>query len=280
MVRRQAICFLFLSALICVFLNPAISAYAAVEPGEFTDGLLREYRTAFSNLEDRMIQAARGIFAALFLCQFAWAIIQICLQESLTFGAVIATIIRQFIMGGFFWWLLTQRWITKSIVESFEQLASSGLKVSELLFIMATTIEGLMRAVGENTGMTISGLALFLSGLCASLVMSYAMTVAISYLAIVMLENFIVSSVGLILLGFGGSEYTRNYALSYVKTLFHIGFKLFLATVIIQIGVRAFRMATTGVGSADDDAIIQICMNKLHLIYIISMMLLKGVSLY
>ena len=118
-----------------------------------------------------------------------------------------------------------------------------------------------MRAVGENTGMTISGLALFLSGLCASLVMSYAMTVAISYLAIVMLENFIVSSVGLILLGFGGSEYTRNYALSYVKTLFHIGFKLFLATVIIQIGVRAFRMATTGVGSADDDAIIQICMN-------------------
>ena len=71
MVRRQAICFLFLSALICVFLNPAISAYAAVEPGEFTDGLLREYRTAFSNLEDRMIQAARGIFAALFLCHLS-----------------------------------------------------------------------------------------------------------------------------------------------------------------------------------------------------------------
>jgi type IV secretion system protein TrbL len=65
---------------------------------------------------------------------------------------------------------------------------------------------------------------------------------------------------GLILLGFGGSEYTRNYALSYIKALVHIGFKLFLVTVIIYVGAYSFTRTTGGMVGSAADSLIQTCM--------------------
>jgi type IV secretory pathway TrbL component len=58
----------------------------------------------------------------------------------------------------------------------------------------------------------------------------------------------------------GGSEYTRNYALSYIKTLVHIGFKLFLVTVVIHVGVFAFMKTTWGMVGSDAESLIQTCM--------------------
>jgi type IV secretion system protein TrbL len=79
-------------------------------------------------------------------------------------------------------------------------------------------------------------------------------------MAIVLLENYIVGSLGLILLGFGGSDYTRNYALSYIKALVHIGFKLFLVTVIIYVGAYSFTRTTGGMVGGAADSLIQTCM--------------------
>jgi type IV secretion system protein TrbL len=69
-----------------------------------------------------------------------------------------------------------------------------------------------------------------------------------------------VGSLGLILLGFGGSEYTRSYALSYIKALVHIGFKLFLVTVIIYVGTYSFTKTTGGMIGSEADSLIQTCM--------------------
>jgi type IV secretion system protein TrbL len=124
---------------------------------------------------------------------------------------------------------------------------------------METGVQNIMGAVGKSSGV-IEGIALFLTGLSACVVMSFALTTAIAYMAVVLLENYIVASLGLILMGFGGSDYTRNYAFSYIRTLVHIGLKLFLATIIVQVGVIAFTQATMGLNNMDADSISQICM--------------------
>jgi type IV secretion system protein TrbL len=184
---------------------------------------------------------------------------QLCLHESLTFAAVVSLVIRQVMTGTFFWWLLFDRSILRGIVSSFSQLAQSGLSLSELIFLMETGVQNIMRAVGKSSGV-IEGIALFLTGLSACIVMSFAMTTAIAYMAVVMIENYVVASLGLILMGFGGSDYTRSYALSYIRTLVHIGLKLFLATIIVQVGVLAFTQATIGLNNMDADSISQNCM--------------------
>jgi type IV secretion system protein TrbL len=161
--------------------------------------------------------------------------------------------------GMFFWWLLFDRSILRGIVGSFSQLAQSGLTLSELITLMETAVLNIMDAVGKSSGV-IEGIALFLTGLSACVVMSFALTTAIAYMAVVSVENYIVGSLGLILMGFGGSDYTRSYALSYIRTLVHIGLKLFMATIIVQVGVVAFTQATMGLNNMDAVSVSQTCM--------------------
>jgi type IV secretion system protein TrbL len=161
--------------------------------------------------------------------------------------------------GMFFWWLLFDRSILRSIVGSFSQLAQSGLTLSELISLMETAVLNIMDAVGKSSGV-IEGIALFLTGLAACIVMSFALTTAIAYMAVVSVENYIVGSLGLILMGFGGSDYTRSYALSYIRTLVHIGLKLFMATIIVQVGIFAFTQATMGLNNMDAVSVSQTCM--------------------
>jgi type IV secretion system protein TrbL len=184
---------------------------------------------------------------------------QLCLHESLSFAAVVSAVIRQVMTGMFFWWLLFDRSILQGIVGSFSQLAQSGLSLSELIALMEIAVMNIMEAVGKSSGV-IEGIALFLTGLSACIVMSFALTTAIAYMALILLENYIVGSLGLILMGFGGSDYTRSYALSYIRTLVHIGLKLFLATIIVQTGVIAFTQATMGLNNMDANSISQTCM--------------------
>jgi type IV secretion system protein TrbL len=253
-------------ALICLAVAGALfysSPSAAAEFGTisaFTQGMLETFRASFQSFENKVHQAALALFAALFLCQFAWSVIQLMLTESLTFAAVVATVIRQGMTGAFFYWLLFDRSILKGIVDSFSQLANSGLSFTDLLFFMETAMQNIMTAVQGRGGLTLEGIALFFSGLAATLVLSYALTTAVGYMAIVLLENYIVGSLGLILLGFGGSDYTRNYALSYIKALVHIGFKLFLVTIIIYVGAYSFTRTTGGMVGSGTDSLIQTCM--------------------
>jgi type IV secretion system protein TrbL len=232
---------------------------AVEETAEFTDTMIKSFKDRFAAYEDRVWQAAMALFGLLFLCQFAWSVAQLCLHESLTFAAVISVVVRQVMTGMFFWWLLFDRSILKGIVGSFSQLAQSGLNLSELIFLMETAVQNIMSAVGKSSGI-VEGISLFLSGLSASIVMSFALTTAIAYMAVVMVENYVVGSLGLILMGFGGSDYTRSYALSYIRTLVHIGLKLFLATIIVQVGVLAFTHATVGLSNMDAVSISQTCM--------------------
>ena len=247
-----------LLALVLVALFASVS-YAADETAEFTDTMLQNFKDRFAAYEDKIWQAALALFGLLFLCQFAWSAAQLCLHESLTFASVVSLVIRQVMTGMFFWWLLFDRSILQGIVGSFSQLAASGLSLSELIFLMETAVLNIMQAVGKSSGV-IEGIALFLTGLSASIVMSFALTTAIAYMALILLENYIVGSLGLILMGFGGSDYTRSYALSYIRTLVHIGLKLFLATVIIQVGIFAFTQATMGLNAMDAESISQACM--------------------
>jgi type IV secretion system protein TrbL len=248
----------FLLALFLIVLFASVSG-AADETAKFTDTMLQNFKDRFAAYEDKIWQAALTLFGLLFLCQFTWSIAQLCLHESLSFVAVITVVVRQVMTGMFFWWLLFDRSILRGIVGSFSQLASSGLTLSELITLMETAVMNIMEAVGKSSGV-IEGIALFLTGLSACVIMSFALTTAIAYMAVVTVENYIVCSLGLILMGFGGSDYTRNYALSYIRALVHIGLKLFLATIIVQIGVFAFTQATMGLNNMDTTSISQTCM--------------------
>jgi type IV secretion system protein TrbL len=248
-----------LPALFLILFFASVSGAASAETSaEFADSMLQEFNHKFASYENQVWMAALTLFKFLFLCQFTWSALQLCLHESPTFATFVALLVRQTMTGMFFWWLLFDRSILRSIVSSFSELAGTGLSLSELIYIMENSVQKIMTAVGSP--MTLKGITLFFSGLFASIIMSFALTTAIAYMTVIMIENYIVGSLGLILMGFGGSDYTRNYAVSYIHTLVHVGLKLFMASAIVQIGVLAFADATTGLNNLDTESISQICM--------------------
>lgn len=250
--KKRAVFCVFLLLFLFAFSRSGVSeaaeapeAYSRV--GEFTQELLDKFQARFESFEDRIYKYALNLFYLLFLCQFAWAVIQLILSESATLTAVAVTVARQALTGGFFYWLLFDRTVLKTIIASFRTMAASTLSFSDLLFFVESSVCNIMTAIQLKGGFSLQGIALFLAGLVACTIMSFVLTSAIGFLAIVMLENYIVGSLGLILLGFGGSEFTRNYALSYIRALVHIGFKLFLVTVVLFVGTYAFQQLTGGI---------------------------------
>ena len=83
-------------------------------------GFISTFKSAMGEYAEKCYAAAKTLFYLLFLCQFVWAIIQLCLQESLSFATVVATIVRQIMAGGFFYWFLLDRTILDSIVKCAE----------------------------------------------------------------------------------------------------------------------------------------------------------------
>ena len=89
-------------------------------------GFISTFKSAMGEYAEKCYAAAKTLFYLLFLCQFVWAIIQLCLQESLSFATVVATIVRQIMAGGFFYWFLLDRTILDSIVKSFSALTGKS----------------------------------------------------------------------------------------------------------------------------------------------------------
>lgn len=287
MVKWTSLFVLFTVLFSCFLFAMPVHA-ADAEPAQFSDTLIKKFQERFGKIENDIREFAKRLFYFLFLSQFTWAVIQLFLQESLTFVAVIATVVRQIMMGGFFWWILADRTVLEQIIASFSQMAKSGITVSDMLFVAEVVAEKLMAKCAQSTGV-LSGFAVYITGLAASIVVLFTMATAVSYIAIVMIENFIVSSLGVILLGFGGSEYTRNYALSYIKTLVHIGFKLFLASIFVVIALSLLNDVVNAIVTDSNSSIMQGCLQLIacsflllaiiKVIPLISDTLISGVSM-
>lgn len=262
MLKKVVLCVFLLS----ISVNTAF-AVGVAQPDGIIDKTIRAYEKEFSLYTDTVHKAAMGLFASLFLCQFVWSVLQLFLQESLTFAAVITTVIRQVMTGAFFWWLLFDRSILETIIASFKGLSGLDLELARLAKMSVRQCSIIVSSTSLATGV-LEGLYIGLVGIVTAVIVAFALATATGYLAIVMLENYIVGSLGLILLGFGGSEYTRNYALSYIKTLVHIGFKLFLVSVILLIGIGIFSGITEDMALAlgsgvdvNNTSLLQSCTN-------------------
>ena len=155
--------FVFLILLVS-FLTTFSNVVFAATPDSVIDKMVGDFGDAFTGYTNTIYKAAMGLFAGLFLCQFTWSILQLFLQESLTFGAVIATLIRQLITGGFFWWLLFDRSILETIVASFKALSGQDLELAQLAKISVNLCRSVLTHTSAASGM-MEGLYIGLVGL-------------------------------------------------------------------------------------------------------------------
>lgn len=232
---------LFVGLLLCPLL--AHAAYTPVPtqiPSNNTlDGFVLLYKNKANLWQATIVNYTRYTFWCLAIIEFAWTASMMALRNA-DIQEWTVTVIKRIMCIGFFYALFVfgPVW-SKAIIDSFLQISNdasiaaggtANISPSSLfdmgadLFLDVTSHLGFLHVV---------------EGICAvfcGLILCIALAITCAYLTIAIIETYIAISAGIVLLGFGASRWTRDWAIGYLKYSVATGFKLFLTQLIIAIG--------------------------------------------
>jgi len=237
----------------------ALALVALVAPAAFAaennsfDRIVDLYRNGAENWEGPLLTIARRLFGLLVLCEFAWAMIRQVLKGS-DLAEFAGEIVNQIMYIGFFLFLMTNSTeLAHAIIDSFRKAGdiassasggSAGVRPSDIfeagLKIATATLKAALAAgataIPEAIGMIIA--AVFT--LCAFALIG-------AYMIIALVESYIISSAGVLMMGFGGSRMTKDYAVKALTYAVSVGAKLFVMQLIVGLGEGLMKTMSAGV---------------------------------
>jgi len=200
------------------------------------DGMIQTFSDASKAWEAPLLKIAIDLFWMLATIQFAWAMIGLAFKGA-DFNAWISTIVTQIMFIGFMSWLLTKfSWIAGSIIESFRKAAgqASGQNFFSPsdFFIKAWKLVG---DIYDKTSLLEPGNSLGL--IIAGIIIMICFALICAFMVVALVEMYIVISASVLLMGFGGSQWTKDYAIRAVQYAVSVGAKLFVLQLIAGLGV-------------------------------------------
>jgi type IV secretion system protein TrbL len=198
------------------------------------DQIVSQFQTRSSSWEGSLRSFALNTFGILAAIELAWAAIRLAFRGS-DVSEWLAEIVNQILFLGFFLALLENS-VTwgKAIVNSFRQAANgaggTGIAPSDVFASGVELAQKVMSHVtlwdpGASAGLIISGLVI---EVC------FALIAACMVLALV--ESYLVISMGVLFMAFGGTRWTKDYAISTVRYTVSVGAKLFVLQLLVSIG--------------------------------------------
>ncbi|HBA9354750.1 TPA: P-type conjugative transfer protein TrbL, partial [Escherichia coli] len=215
----------------------SVNAYAGqLDSSGLLDTLLDKFQQVASTWTLVIGDYANWLFWGMVLISMVWTFGMLAMQgEGLT--SALAEIVRFFAVIGFFYYLLINGpAISQSIINSMRQLAANALGTStgispssivDIAFVILTKVS----SAASIWSPMISTIMITV----AIIVLVVMALIAINML-IMLVSAWVLCYAGVILLGFGGSKWTSDIAINYLRTVLSIGIQLFTMTLIIGIG--------------------------------------------
>jgi type IV secretion system protein TrbL len=198
------------------------------------DQIVTEFQTRSAGWEATLRSFALNTFAILATIEFACAAIRLAFRGA-DVGEWLAEIVNQIFFLGFFLALL-QNSVTwgQAIVNSFRQAASAagggGIAPSDVFASGVELAQKVMSHVslwdpGASAGLIISGLVI---EVCFALIAAF--------MVLALVESYLIISMGVIFMAFGGSRWTKDFAISTVRYTLSVGARLFVLQLLVSIG--------------------------------------------
>ncbi|MBJ2304319.1 MULTISPECIES: P-type conjugative transfer protein TrbL [Pseudomonas] len=221
-----------------------LSAGSVMAAGDVTqsnemNGLLRMLYQAASEWSPRLQGYALKLLASLALIQLVWTFMPLVMKQA-DLGEVIGELIRFFMVIGFFYAVIEHSvpWAT-AVVDSFREAAGTASGLGRALQ------PGDMFAVAVNFSRTIvDGISLFSPGkavliaLVGCLVLLCFAFIA-AFMFVTLVESYVIINASVLFFGFGGSQWTRDFAIAPLRFVVAVGAKLFVLTLIVGIIVTS-----------------------------------------
>ncbi|GHS90005.1 hypothetical protein AGMMS49957_14600 [Synergistales bacterium] len=249
--RRQNTVRLIFAALFLLLLC-AVASYADVRTTAPVSGYVDKFKaftdsaTGITAKGGVFYKAAVRLFWLLAFIQFVWSGIQLALRGEWSLSSMSGVIVREILFIGFFYWILTlgasdynaateSRGLVNMITVGLKDMAKSvGMSYTSInpedFFIKCVHIMYSLTDVAFKYGVYSSVWAVVPYALTV-VALSFASAFAVLYL----LEWFLVVPVGVLLLGMGGSAWTKKFATNYIRVLISVGFKLMCLQVVLGV---------------------------------------------
>ncbi|MDO3445440.1 P-type conjugative transfer protein TrbL [Agrobacterium sp. V1] len=217
-------------AFVIVSFQPAIA-----QEGSVLTALQNEITTAAKGWESTIMDAARSLFWILAGIEIGIAAIWLALQAA-SLDTWFAELVRRIMFVGFFAFVLMQGpTFAKAIVDSLFQIGADGTTASPAdvfnagLAVATKMSEKVQFGLFEDNALAISAaFAMVLTVIAFSLVAAIFVSV--------MVEMYLGLLAGMIMLGLGGSSFTKDFAVRYLIYAFSVGMKLMALVMISRIG--------------------------------------------
>lgn len=187
----------------------------------------------------KLYDYAIRLFWLLTSIQFVWTFIPLVMKQA-DFGEIVGELLRFVLVVGFFLAVMkySVEW-SSAIVDSFREAAASASGLGRALE------PGDMLAVALDFGRTmVKGISVFspakglLIAVCAILVLACFAFIA-AFMFVTLVESYVIINASVLFFGFGGSQWTRDFAIAPMRFTVAIGAKLFVLTLIVGLIVQS-----------------------------------------
>ena len=211
----------------------------ALVTNNFLDSVVSTYQSKTAAWEDILRNYALGLFWILAGIEFLWNSIKLAIRGA-DISEFFAELLNRIMYIGFFLTLLlnSSAWST-AIVNSFRQAGSAAVASAGGTGGIAPS--NVMDAGWQILQQVVASMNLWnpgdslLIGLAAIIILiAFALTTALLIMALV--ESYFVISSGVILMGFGGSQWTNQFAINTIRYAVSVGAKLFMVQLVIGLG--------------------------------------------
>jgi len=213
----------------------AFVGIADAQDGSVLTDLENEMRSAAAGWEDRIMQAARSLFWILAGIEIGIAAVWLAIQSA-SLDSWFAELVRRILFIGFFVFVLEQGPdLAKAVVDSLFQIGANGGSASP-----ANVFNAGLHVASEMSETVKFGLfednALAIAAVFAMIVVVVCFALVAAIFVSIMVEMYVGLLAGMIMLGLGGSSYTKDFAIRYLTYAFSVGMKLMALVMIARIG--------------------------------------------
>jgi len=222
-----------LGALACLVLASA----AFAQQGQVLSELENQVSSAARGWEATVMDAARSLFWILAGIEIGIAAVWLAVHAA-SLDAWFAELVRRIMFVGLFAFVLEQGpAFARAIVDSLFQIGSSGGSASP-----AAVFDAGLEVAGKMSQQAQFGIfqdnSLAIASVFAMVVVVICFSLVAAIFVAVMVEMYVGLLAGMIMLGLGGSSFTKDFAVRYLVYAFSVGMKLMALVMIAKIGAE------------------------------------------
>jgi len=210
-------------------------AFAAINGQGILDDVQNKFHTAASGWAATLTARASWLFWVLATISMVWTHGMLLFRKA-DIAEFYGEFIRFIVFTGFFWWLLTNGpQMAHDIIGSMKTLGNTASGTT------GTTPSGIVDVGFKifNTVVQQSSIAspiMSTAGIIMATIVITILALIAANMLILLVSGWILAYVGVFYLGFGGSRWTSDIAISYFKTVLNIGVQLMTMVLLVGIG--------------------------------------------